>query len=374
MFKTILKLVYAPNKAFRDIVKNPKFVGPLLIMVLFILASTASEYTKASRIYLQETMPSSLDIYNPDPWTENCTLWESTANITCNDTDRISGSNSIQFSKSNDTIIEMKLENVGPIDCENPNGYKNLTFGMKWKHATAIQPKDISLYLFSEYPSDYFYRELTELVNQTEHEEWFNFTIPLGPEAVQWLNSSTKARWNNITGLRIEVSWPETARSNLTVLIDRLFFRAERFESFLNIWVENITFPALNAMMGFVFYWMLFGLALFFGSRIYGIRAGLKMFIVIEGYALIAFVFMQVIFGVFYLLIPPLHFTLDAVTPTSILQTILTFGLYTSLLIPVWTIIISAVGIRTAFEQSLNKSAIIAAIGISPYYILFFFA
>jgi hypothetical protein len=370
----IFKIIYSPFKAFKEIIQNPKYIGPILIMVLFVLASIGSEYARASKLYVQQTLPNMLDPYNPDPWTENCTLWISNAEITCNTDDFLLGRKSIQFNIINNDTIWMELKNVGQINCLSTDGYKNLSFCIRWINPTADPPQNISLYLFSMGTADYFYYDLAERINQTENDKWNNFTIPVGLDAEKWANSSAQTAWNNITGLKLDLVWAQSTGSNLTILVDKVYFQSGNFEPLTNFMGNIIAVSAFNAVTTFCIYWMLSGVALFVVGKMFKIKAEFKVFLIIVGYALIAMVVMQVLFNILYLLIAPLYITVDAISPTSVVQTIILFNSSMVLLLPVWSIVISSIGVHTAFDLPLSKSAVITIIGFLPYYALLFIA
>jgi len=323
---------------------------------------------------VQQTLPNTLDPYNPDPWTENCTMWISNAEITCNSDDCLLGHNSIQFDITNNYAIWMELKNIGQINCLSTDGYKNLSFCIKWINPTADPPQNASLYLFSMGTIDHFYCDLAELINQTENDEWNNFTIPLGLDAEQWVNSSAQTAWDNVTGLKLDLVWAQSTGSNLTILVDKVYFQSGNFEPLINSMGSSIAFSAFNAVTTFCIYWMLCGTAVFIVGKMFKIKAEFKVFLIIVGYALIAVVVMQVLFNILYLLISPLYITVDAVSPTSVLQTIILFTSSMVLLLPVWSIIISCIGVHTASDLPLSKSAVIAIIGFLPYYVLLFIA
>lgn len=370
----IFKIIYSPFKVFKEIIQNPKYIGPILIMVLFVLASIGSEYARASKLYVQQTLPNTLDPYNPDPWTENCTMWISNAEITCNTDDYLLGHKSIQFGITNNDAIWMELKNIGQINCLSTDGYKNLSFCIKWINPTADPPQNASLYLFSMGTTDYFYYDLAELINQTKNDEWNNFTIPLGLDAEQWVNRNAQTAWDNVTGLKLDLVWAQSIGSNLTILVDKVYFQSGNFEPLINSMGSSIAFSAFNAVTTFCIYWMLCGMAVFIVGKMFKIKAEFKVFLIIVGYALIAMVVMQVLFNILYLLISPLYITVDAISPTSVLQTIILFTSSMVLLLPVWSIIISSIGVHTASDLPLSKSAVIAIIGFLPYYVLLFIA
>ena len=369
--KHTFKVIYAPRKAFNEIVQNPKYAGPLLILILFAVASIGAQYAQSTKVYLQQTSPSSLD--GTDPWTEDYAMWESNGNITSNTQDRIFGYKSVQFNVTSDAAIWMKLDNIGSINCSGNSGYVNLTFSMKWINPTANKPLNASLYLYSIGAADYFYHNLTEAVSQSSSETWNNFTIPVGSTAVQWTNSSVNADWSNITSLKLDLVWSEVAESNLGLLIDKLFFQSQNFEPLANLFGVYAVTIVFNSITNFVFVWMLLSIVLLVISRISHFKAEFKTFLIIIGYALIVMFVMQIVLSIFYLSLPALYVYIDTVVPNETLQTIVTFSSVITLLFPIWSLIISAIGVSVASKLPMSKSLIIATVTFLPYYLLLLF-
>lgn len=378
VLKHVLKVIYAPHKAFKEITQNPKLIGPILVMVLFVAASLGTRYIQATKMYVQQTLPNSLDLNNRDPWTETAAMWQSNANITTIASDRLLGAQSIQFDAPNDTLIWAELKDIGTINCSSNEGYNNLTFGMKWIHTSSIVPRDINLFLYSNNSTEYFRYNLTEYENQTVNDQWSNYTVLLGPSMAQWINSSSQASWDNVTGLRIEAIWDDFARSNLTMRVDAMYFLSDRFEQLSGKIVENASMYAFLDLMNFAMNWILTSVTLLIAARFFTAvrksktKAELKTFLIIAGYSLIAFVFMQLIFSVFYIANPALYFSLETVTPSNALQNLFMLDFYATLLIPIWAIILSVFGVRAAFELTTKSSIILAVIGYIPYYALWY--
>src|SRR4030067_1715809 len=69
----IFKVLYAPHRAFNDIVKNPRYLGPLLILIIFVAAQVSSAYVIADKSFVEQTMPAA---DQGDSWTENAALWQ----------------------------------------------------------------------------------------------------------------------------------------------------------------------------------------------------------------------------------------------------------------------------------------------------------
>lgn len=366
----VFKAIYSPFKAFKEIIQKPSFIGPLLILVLFIVAGIGAEYARASKLYVQEMLPNSTEFAAPDTWTENCTIWSSNANITCNSDDYIEGNYSIQFDMTNSTTIWMTLDDIGLIDCQSSSGYNNLTFTIKWIHPNAVSPQNVSLALFADDAANYFQYNLTASIIQAGNQEWKNISVSIGPDAEGWFNSSSQASWGNIAGLKLTMDWAESARSNLSVLVDRLFFLSNNFEPLIVITDNYLALVIMDSLITFCLYWALFGFLLFGAAKLLKVQSDLKVSLIIIGYSLIAMVIMQVLFSVMYLLIPPLYLYLDTISPAFVLQVIYAVNFILVLALPLWAIFLSAIGAQTAFNTSLRKSLICAVVAFLPYYLL----
>jgi hypothetical protein len=373
----ILKVVYAPHKAFKEIVQKPKYYGPILIMILSILVSVGSEYARESKLYVQETQPNSLDVKNPNPWIDNITLWISNAQVSNNTKDYVYYQ-SIQFQTSNATRIWIALNNIGPVDCSSAGGYENLTLALKWIHPNAKAPQNVSLHLNSTGAVSYFYRNLTAPVAEQGNNTWGNMTIPLGPNAVGWLNSSSQAAWNDINGLRLQLDWAQSDRSNLTVLVDKLFFLSDHFDQSLSLSIAYLhgsnvaSLITADVLEYFVFNWVLFTIAFFIAARIFHVQAQFKTLFIIIGYSLIGMVILNALFSLFYVVMPPLYFYLDKVRPEYVFENMYWFLSITGIFLPVWPLIIMAVAAHVGFDLPWRKSVIMAVIAFLPYYVLRF--
>ena len=109
----VLKVLYAPHKVFKQIIQNPKYWGPILILLLFAGAETGLFFAQYSKMYYEETNPS---LGQLTAWTDNPTLWTATptgAAITANTADIMNttfyGNNTLQFELSNSNSITMTL-------------------------------------------------------------------------------------------------------------------------------------------------------------------------------------------------------------------------------------------------------------------------
>lgn len=292
----ILKIIYAPHKAVKEIAANPTYVGPLLIAVLFVAANVGYTYIWSSKNYFEQTLPNGL---NHDEWTENKTFWTSNPNTNLSErSDAITvnysataipyyGSKSIAFS-INDSEVWMELNNIGPINCSD---YNKLDFKVK-QLSPQNNPVNVTIYVFSTSPSNNSYYDLTQNFSNSALNEWNNLTdIQL---VSGWNKDGAGADWNNITGFKLDLRWP--AVSNITLLIDGLFFHGPYQTSLESIGSSYIWFSlASSYTFQFVITWVILGGILYLLSKALGAKLVWKTLLIVIGCILITMVVQAVV-------------------------------------------------------------------------------
>jgi hypothetical protein len=369
--KNIFKVIYAPREAFKEIIQNPKYIGPILIMILFTVANMGYFYTIVSKTYVEQTLPTAEQL---DKWTENATLWTRAAGVAVNDNfvDYINGTyygnRSIEFSINNSKQISMQLSAIGPINCSGRDGYKNLYLRIKWTSPDDA-PENATIYLFSATSSDYFYYNLTEKFSNSSRNVWNNLTIPLATES--WLNNSADANWGNITGLKLEFAWLKN--SNITLLVDGLFFGGI-FKSQM----ENATSYMLNfsivSFMQFTIRWVFLGGLLYIMTKAFKAKTVWRPLLILVGFALIT-MFIQAVINVATLsTLPRLDYPLEFLGGVKgetenaynkiIEKTLLASQIsgYIQIAIIIWTIALCAIATRLLTEFSWSKSFLVATV------------
>lgn len=365
----IPKVIYAPRSAFKEIAENPKYFATIIVIVLLILATLGSVYARTSNVYLQQTAPSMTDPYNPDPWTENVTMWTSSAAIRQNDTDVVYGFYSLQFDISNASFLQMKLEGIGSINLSD-GIFDNVTFGMKMTQPTGIAPENGTFYLFSgSTPEDFFYTTV-EGATQISSSQWTNFTIPVGAESGNWVNSTEQANWSNITALSISLTWTEP--TDLEVLVDKLFFQSSRYGPVFVLTAAQAVYIGINTVSTFVIAWVIFSAAMYIWMRLFHMQSKFKMFMVIVSYSFMGLIITKLLVSVVYPFLPPLYQTTQGLIPEAAHQTVVIFDYLSILVLPLWSMILSYIGAKQAFNLSTGKSIGVAVIGYLPYYVLLF--
>ncbi|MEM3673282.1 MAG: YIP1 family protein [Candidatus Bathyarchaeia archaeon] len=366
----IFKVIYAPHKAFKEIAQNPKYVGPILIMILFAAANVGSMYTLMSKTFMEDTLPTSKQL---DEWTENATLWTTSGlAATENYTDCIQGSiygnRSIEFSAINSNEIFMQLDNIGPVNCSSdPSGYKYLYLRIKLL-SPDDSPENVTIYLYSS-PSDYFYYNLTENFSNFTVNVWNNLTIPLANQ--NWTEMGTAADWGNIKGLRLNFMWLKA--SNITVLVDGLFFGGVFKPA-----VENVVSYAVNysvyTFMQFFVRWVLLGGIIYIMTKAFKANTVWKIILILAGFTLIT-MFVQAIINVAaFSTMSTIRYPFELIggvkgesenAYSKILEeTWLVNQIYNyaQIAVLIWTIVLCTLAVRSTTEFSWTKSFLIAVV------------
>ncbi|HLE75200.1 MAG TPA: hypothetical protein VI864_04050, partial [Candidatus Bathyarchaeia archaeon] len=248
----ILKVLYAPHKVFKEIIQNPRYLGPFILLIIFVVAQIGAAYIVASKSFVEQTMPVS---DQGDAWTQNAALWRADATVSNNTADYINstyyGSTSIEFVASNASSVWMELNNLdGSVDC-GVDGFKNVSLRIKIV-TPDVKPENVSLYLYSLSASNFYY-DLTNAFSDSTVNVWNNITLPVG--SGDWSNSSADAKWENITGLKMEFTW--SSNSSIDLRIDGLFFRGV-FKDPLELYgISYFASSALSAVTPFLFQWLL---------------------------------------------------------------------------------------------------------------------
>jgi hypothetical protein len=369
----IFKVIYSPKKAFKEITQNPRYIGPLLIMILFIAANTGFGYILASKSYYEQTLPSGA-APKYDEWTESKIWWNSSA-IISESNDSLSkgyyGNKSIEFNMTNAKQIYMLIDFNQSIKCSGEDGYKNMSFRIKMIYPNTTTLKSASMYLFSS-QTDYFEYNLTGYSFPSNTTLWNNLTIPIGSTS-GWTNSSNNANWSSITSLKYDFLWSENA--NLTVRLDGLFFRGI-FKPAIE--VGGISSVLLNysliALMQFVITWVLLGGLMFIISKGLGAKTLWKPMLIVAGFALIVLLVEMVINVILGANLPNLYYPLEflggvsgegqsalnkLVESTALASQISSFVNIAAIF---WIVALCALAIRQLTEFSWSKSFLVAVV------------
>lgn len=369
--KQILKTVYAPHKAFKEIIQNPKYLGPLLIMVMLVIANVAFTYAATTKTIVEHSIPTGEKL---DEWTENSTLWTSTPNAAISEsndsmTGGYFGNASIAFSVTNATQVWAELDNIGPVNCSSPDEYTKLSFRAKWT-SPQTQPANMTIKLFSNSSSDYFsYSPTVNALNLT-YNIWNNLTIQLNN--ADWSNSTPNANWTKITGFRLELTWNEN--SNITLLVDGLFFHGPFSSLFENAGSLYLVNYAILGFMQFIVTWVVLTGLVYIITKAFGGKLVWKPLLILIGFTLVTMFAQALVNAIAYAALPNMRYPFELLvgvkgeaqpivdSMNSQTWVVAYVQRFMQIAVWIWTIALTTLAVRLLATISWFKSATIAAI------------
>jgi hypothetical protein len=362
----ILKVFYAPHKVFKDIIQNPKYLGAIIVLLLFVAAETGYYFVYGAKSYPEQTLPGQ-DV--GDMWATNATLWQANSGVIIlnNYADFINstapasgvppyfGSSSLDFVASNSSNIQARLSNLGgQVNC-GADGFKNISLRIKLV-TPDVKPENVTLLLYSMSDSNFFSYDLTSLISNGAVNVWNNITVPVG--SGDWVSSNTAASWKNITSLKMEFTW--SANSSVDLRVGGLFFRGIYNNVVESYGTEYLLFNfALSSSTHYILQWFLLTALMY--VIIKGLKGSVvwKTLMVAVGFALVTQVVQAVIFLATYASLPNLYLPIEAlasvpgelntVMPNAILDALNTINLIQSVVtitVFVWTIALGAIVTR----------------------------
>jgi hypothetical protein len=361
--------LYAPHKAFKEIIQNPKYLGPLLIMVMLVVANVAFTYAATSKTYVELSVPTGEKL---DEWTENSTLWSSNAApMESNDsiTGGYFGNASMAFSVINATQVWAELDNIGPVNCSSPDEYAKLSFRAKWT-SPQTQPVNMAIKIFSNSSSDYIsYNPTMSSLNLT-YNVWNNLTIPL--DTSDWVSSNANVNWEKITGLRLELTWNEN--SNITLLVDGLFFHGPFNSLFENAGSLYLVNYAILGFMQFIVTWVILSGLAYILTKAFGGKLVWKPLLILIGFALVTMFIQALVNAIAYATLPNMRYPFEllvgvkgeaqTVVDSIDSQTVVVAYIqrFMQIAVWIWTIALTTLAVRILAAISWFKCAAIATI------------
>lgn len=316
MFATdILKVLYAPHKIFKKIVENPKYLGIIVIFILFIAAQTSFYYSLYGRTNYEQTSPTSTAL---GAWTQNSTLWLANSGVTIinNYEDFMNntyyGNSSLQFSSSNNNNMAIALGNFESVDCSS-TGFQNLSMRIKIANPQ-YAPTQVMLTLYSLTDANYFQHDLTSSFSNSASDIWNNITIPVGSVAANWQRAGD-AKWENITSMKIDFSF--ATPSDITLRVDGLFFRGLYKTPMESDSSNFIVYVLQQVLVQFGFEWLLFTALMFVLIKVLKGNIIWKPLFIAVGFSLIVLVIQALIGIVATTTLPTLYYPTEFLTGLS---------------------------------------------------------
>jgi hypothetical protein len=323
----ILQVVYAPKKAFKSIVTNPKYLGALIVLLLFIGLEIGYEYTQFSKTYTEQTSPAIDQLAtftNASNWVAapnvkltnnfddfiNYSVYVAGFGLPTSDSNAyysLFGNSSLEMNANSTNTLTAALTNTSNVDC-SPSGFQNLTISLKLVQPQAL-PQNATLTLYSLNSTSNLYQyNFASLLSNASANEWVNLTLPLGPNAASWTSKGVPS-WNNITSLQLDFTYP--SNSNITVRIGELFFHGE----YLSPVQTNSTGILLQFLqlfsLQFIFAWFILTGIIYLVCRLQKNSVLWKPLFAVIGYALFIMVIRAVVNLVAALTLPTIYYPFD---------------------------------------------------------------
>jgi hypothetical protein len=249
----ILQVLYAPHKAFKKVLANPKYLGVAIILLLFLAVQTGYYYSYYSKVSFEQTAPTADQL---TAWTgANATAWATPATLTANNVDFINqtyfGNSSLQFDATNTNNLTASLNSFNfSVNC-GQNGFRNLSMSIKLVSPQSV-PQNASVTLYcANGTSDYFTYNLTPQL--TSVDEWLNLTLPVGTS--DWTGTGN-TNWTDVTGMKLSFTY--SSNSNVTVRLQGLFFHGQYLTVLES--VGSLLFAASaiqSVLIQFLFQWII---------------------------------------------------------------------------------------------------------------------
>jgi hypothetical protein len=384
----ILKVIYAPHKAFKKILQKPQYLGAFILLIIFVVVQIGYTYVAGSTQYLELTSPSASQ---GDYWAQNAGIWKANPDVTIrnNTVDYINstatpfggppyfGTNSVEFTASNASSVRMELNLNGSVNC-GADSFTNFSLIIKTVNPN-VQPSNVSLYLDSLNASSFYY-DLTGSFISVPADVWNNITIPVNTNA--WSSSSSAATWENITAVRMEFTW--SSSSDIDMRIAGLLFGG-LYENYVGLYGGPSAFLAQAALSGvapFIFEWIILTAVMYVFIKILKGNITWKPLMVAVGFALVALVIQAVIFLAVYATLPTIYLPIEVLAnvsgglnllPAATIDAINNANLVTNvvlIIVYVWTVALGTFIIRdiTAAQPQTQEPVIIESSSATPQF------
>jgi hypothetical protein len=228
----------------------------------------------------------------------------------------------------------------------------------------------MTIRLFSNSSSDYFSYNPTMASLNLTYNMWNNLTIPL--DTSDWSSSNPSADWEKITGLRLEVTWNEN--SNITLLVDGLFFHGPFSSLFENAGSLYLVNYAILGFMQFIVTWVILSGLVYILTKAFGGKLVWKPLLILIGFALVTMFVQALINAIAYAALPNMRYPFEllvgvegeaqAVVDSINSQTwvVAYVQRFMQIAVWIWTIALATLAVRLLAAISWFKSAAIAAI------------
>jgi hypothetical protein len=386
----IFKVIYSPIRAFKETLANPRYIGPILIIIVSLFLTLGTQYVSVTKQNVETITPSNsiawTNMTNPSSmWTSNAPP----ANVTAEPTqgEILAGNYSVSAFLSNATVIWLKTASFGTINCNQASGFKIFYYKLNYFQSIPLNASDAKLQLFSEDNKSYFehdLRDFGEYINKSG--SWIDANITLGPTS-DWTPVGSP-NWSDISGMEFMLNFSRAVP--VTLQLNAVYFggKYEPFSEALGLatWLfSTVTASFFNIFLR----WLIFAVLLWLTVRVFNPEGSpFRTLLIMVGYSFaIMFVYVPLeLLSISQL--PPLYFSHKIVFPVSAREIALassaTSSIYAANWTPMaaytafigieyasyaWMIGMFTVGLRTMQNISWKRAI---AVGIVSYFIALF--
>jgi hypothetical protein len=321
----IAEVLYAPKRAFKRIVANPKYLGIVVILLLFMGLQLGYEYAQFSKVHIETTSPVAGAMQNFN----NATYWRAGSGVALtnnfddyfNDSVYIAnyatsyqlfGNFSMQAQANNTNNLVLALSDTSNVDC-TASGFQNLSLTMKLV-SPASAPSNATLILYSLADNNYYTYDLTSMLSSANAvNQWGNLTVPVGPTASGWTETGNPS-WQNITSLTMQLTYPTS--ENITVRVGALFFRGEYMQPLIVNTLAFVYTFVLEFALQFLATWLILSIMVYALFRAFKAQVLWKPIFVAAGFAIIVMVIRAAVNIAATATLPNLYFPYDAALGT----------------------------------------------------------
>jgi len=293
----IIKVLYSPLKAFKEILANPKLKGPIIIIIISLLLTLGTHYISASKHYVETITPTNRATWtnttNPSStWTsnappENVTATRATYEI-------LVGNYSVMALLSQSNTIWLRNTNIGTVNCSQNSGFKTFYYKLMYVNLILQNASAAKLKLFSQKnETKYFEFNLLSApgyVNRTL--AWIDANVSLSDPG--WIPVGGP-EWSNITGIEFKLDFANTTK--LTLQLNDLYFGGKYAPLFETVgFADWIALTLISSAFDLFIRWLILAGLLWLTIKVFSPEGSpFKTLLIIVGYSFaVTFVYLPI--------------------------------------------------------------------------------
>jgi hypothetical protein len=298
----IFKVIYSPFKAFREILENPRYIGPVLIIIISLFLAIGTQYVSVSKHYVETITPTS----PRDAWTNMTTpssMWAMNAppeNVTAAsnaNSDLLAGNYSVHAFVSDNSTIWLKTTDIRTINCSD-SGFRTFYYKLMYTAFNQTQAPQNATYavlrMFS-YNNESRYFEFDLLSSQSQRylntsQAWIDANVTLSG----WTPYGNP-NWENITGIEFVLVFPQTGQLSLS--LNDLYFGG-KYDPLFNVFgfLNWLSSTVVSSAFDIFLRWLIFAALLWLTVKVFQPQGiSFRTLLIVVGYAFaIMFVYLTI--------------------------------------------------------------------------------